>query len=235
MRRLAAFAPSIAVFLIAAAITISGYTNLRLAVALAALGLLLLLIPAWTSMPKLRSAFAGIRAWRFQWPLTREPKAFSPQRFFHCRCMANFGNLGTDNYFTVTIVFFNSTGVQVVVDSIDGHLTYPGLTPEAPIPLSWATANTLAAQPYSWGAVDIRQQVPTGAVTPILDGFGAQRPFAVDLTGVRIRIRSQRPGETLALKLWDGVTCGWPALPTPIGQIVYVGLHDTLHASATLS
>jgi hypothetical protein len=147
------------------------------------------------------------KVWRLQWPLTREQKAFSVQRFNHSRCMVDFSPLAEHNYFTLTIFFFNSTSELVIVDSVRGHVSFEATRPDAPLPLGWMAENDPArVEAFGTGAITLRQPVPPTAGARLQTEFDTKHRVSIGLTNVQVRIRSTR-NETIALKLWDGVNC----------------------------
>lgn len=146
-------------------------------------------------------------------PKTSEPLAPVPlhMALYVGHFWADFTHVEKDLHFAITLVLFNHTDQNIVIEGVRGNLVFDRFTNMATVPLAQNLPLTVMAHQHDGVDVTIRQSITKEEKDRICEVFASAGTlfFTFDL----IRFLVHEPGhavEVIRLHNIDGITCRLP-------------------------
>jgi hypothetical protein len=171
--------------------------------------------------------FGLLSKWKFQWPLVRkvDPPVPLHMALYVGHFWADFTQLKEHLHFTITLVLFNQTDRNIVIESVRGNVVFERFMNMAAVSLANNLPLTVLAHQHDGVAITIRQNVSNDEKDRICEilASGGNIPFNLSLITFLIH-ESGRAAESIRLHNVDGITCRYPKEGDIIcGKAVFVG------------
>jgi len=155
----------------------------------------------------------------------------TPSNIYHARTISNFSSFETESIFNLTLVFFNSSTDELIVNSVSGKMHYTELGQDVSPPVLWLNPNVKTA-PFGRIDIDLEQRVPPGARQRMQDIFAAGHSISINMEEIAITVRSPS-GEEIQLRHWQGVVCKVEKYPMVIGELLIVYSSEPISTGAS--